>query len=49
MKKRRPLVPRETEWLFSCPNSLRTSQIVAALQAENQPLTVFSARMYKKL
>lgn len=48
MKKRRPLVPRETEWLFSCPNSLRTSQIVSALQAENHPLTVFSARHWQE-
>lgn len=46
MKKK--LEPQSNDWLFHCPNTLRTSRIVAALQAENQPLTVFSTKDWQE-
>ncbi len=46
-KKRAPLEPEPTTWLFSCPSGLPTASIRAALDAASEPLTEASARLWQ--
>jgi hypothetical protein len=46
MGKRKTIEPQPNEWLFSCPATMGTSQIIATLGVPHQPVTEFSARKW---
>ncbi|GCE31251.1 hypothetical protein KDA_67350 [Dictyobacter alpinus] len=48
MGKRKVLEPHVTDWLFSCPDTMTTKQIVEFFHPSNQPVTEFSAQHWQE-
>src|SRR6476646_1847744 len=44
MGRQRSMEPQQNDWLFSCPEKMKTRQLIIALNAEGQPVTELSAR-----
>lgn len=46
MGKRKDIEPQSNDWLFSCPATMLTNQIITTLGVPDQPVTEFSARKW---
>ncbi|GAC1365724.1 MAG: hypothetical protein NVS2B12_29340 [Ktedonobacteraceae bacterium] len=49
MGKRKTFEPQPNDWLFSCPATMLTEQIITVLGIPDQPVTEFSARKWDAL